>query len=326
MAYRQNGVDSKLYLVAPSSIAISMCEAGPWSHGVSPEALDNLVWIDNSALLTTHLPGVRVREGDDCPTNGVEQDRGEFTVDPSYANGSRRWPKYDVFGEDSLRYAQHGYRQLMSDLGLSGIRAPKVAHRGHAWGLVLQHQSGWKIVYSGDTKPSGNLIHAGRNATLLIHEATLEDNKPETAAEKGHSTFSQAIQVGRDMRARHILLNHFSQRYPKIPKSRVDTTPGQEGGEVVSISYDFMSVKIGQMWRMKYYMDAAELLFASEQSEEEEAGVVKADIAPGEGKAGQGKDVKGKNKSKGKEGKRGASPNGKQGRVEYKKSRSEESR
>lgn len=51
--------------------------------------------------------------------------------------------------------------------------------------------------YSGDTMPSENLVRAGREATLLIHEATLEDDKPEVAAEKGHSTFSQAINIGK---------------------------------------------------------------------------------------------------------------------------------
>jgi len=50
--------------------------------------------------------------------------------------------------------------------------------------------------YSGDTKPCNNLVEVGKDATLLIHEATLEDDKPEVAAQKGHSTFSQAIDVG----------------------------------------------------------------------------------------------------------------------------------
>ena len=34
-------------------------------------------------------------------------------------------------------------------------------------------------------------------ATLLIHEATLEDEKAEMAEAKGHSTFSQAVEVGK---------------------------------------------------------------------------------------------------------------------------------
>lgn len=51
--------------------------------------------------------------------------------------------------------------------------------------------------YSGDTMPCDNLVRAGQNATLLIHEATLEDDKPDMALAKGHSTFGQAIEVGR---------------------------------------------------------------------------------------------------------------------------------
>ena len=51
--------------------------------------------------------------------------------------------------------------------------------------------------YSGDTKPSMNLVKFGKGATLLIHEATLEDDKVDVAEAKGHSTFSQAIDIGR---------------------------------------------------------------------------------------------------------------------------------
>lgn len=78
--------------------------------------------------------------------------------------------------------------------------------------------------YSGDTKPSEALIEAGQDATILIHEATIGDDTPEEissvhemrkfasendlpvpeakllvelAAAKGHSTFAQAISVGR---------------------------------------------------------------------------------------------------------------------------------
>ena len=43
--------------------------------------------------------------------------------------------------------------------------------------------------------PCDALVEAGSNATLLIHEATIESEKPEVAAEKGHSTFAQAIDI-----------------------------------------------------------------------------------------------------------------------------------
>lgn len=51
--------------------------------------------------------------------------------------------------------------------------------------------------FSGDTMPSKNLISAGKSATLLIHEASMGDDEIEMAKSKGHSTFGQAVDVGR---------------------------------------------------------------------------------------------------------------------------------
>jgi ribonuclease Z len=45
--------------------------------------------------------------------------------------------------------------------------------------------------------PSERLIRAGSNATLLIHEATMADDEIELAHSKKHSTFGQAVDVGR---------------------------------------------------------------------------------------------------------------------------------
>jgi ribonuclease Z len=99
-------------------------------------------------------------------------------------------------------------------LGLINFSAVYVAHRTKCYGAVLRHADGWSIAYvrlclvcslrltisqrfSADTMPSNNLVHAGQNATLLIHEATMADEDEEMAKLKAHSTFSQAIDVGR---------------------------------------------------------------------------------------------------------------------------------
>ena len=49
-----------------------------------------------------------------------------------------------------------------------------VEHCRDAWALVLEHVSGWSLVYSGDTRPCKALAAAGRGCTILIHEATFE--------------------------------------------------------------------------------------------------------------------------------------------------------
>ena len=38
-----------------------------------------------------------------------------------------------------------------------------VDHCPQAYGLVLTHKEGWKIVYSGDTRPCQALIEAGKS-------------------------------------------------------------------------------------------------------------------------------------------------------------------
>ena len=68
---------------------------------------------------------------------------------------------------------------LISDLkkecGLDKLISVEVIHCPFAYGLVVQHQkSHFKLVYSGDTRPSEDLVNLGKGAHLLIHEATFE--------------------------------------------------------------------------------------------------------------------------------------------------------
>ena len=53
--------------------------------------------------------------------------------------------------------------------------------------------------FSGDTQPTQNLVRASPKATVLIHEATMEDEQLELAQMKAHSTVGQAINVGKEL-------------------------------------------------------------------------------------------------------------------------------
>ena len=46
----------------------------------------------------------------------------------------------------SVTRHEHSYNLLKERLGLTSMSAPIVEHRGRAFGLVLEHQSEWKIV------------------------------------------------------------------------------------------------------------------------------------------------------------------------------------
>ena len=54
---------------------------------------------------------------------------------------------------------------------------------------------------------------------MLIHEATFDSELKEDAILKKHCTVNEAIDIGKMMRAKHIILTHFSQRYPNLQDS-----------------------------------------------------------------------------------------------------------
>ncbi|XP_066120355.1 LOW QUALITY PROTEIN: zinc phosphodiesterase ELAC protein 2 [Saccopteryx bilineata] len=153
---------------------------------------------------------------------------------------------------------------LLSTCDLEEFQTCLVRHCKHAFGCALVHTSGWKLVYSGDTMPCEALVQMGRDATLLIHEATLEDGLEEEAVEKTHSTTSQAIGVGMRMNAEFIMLNHFSQRYAKIPLFSPDFN------EKVGIAFDHMKVRFADLPTVPRLSAPLKALFAGDIEEMEE--------------------------------------------------------
>lgn len=90
----------------------------------------------------------------------------------------------------------------------------------HCYGsqaVSLTFPTGFKFSYSGDCRPSKAFANIGKHSTVLLHEATFDDELQSDAIAKKHSTTSEAIGVGVAMAARRVLLTHFSQRYQKIP-------------------------------------------------------------------------------------------------------------
>lgn len=60
--------------------------------------------------------------------------------------------------------------RLNAALGLSALESVRVVHCAHAFAVVLVSEAGWKLVYSGDTRPCDQMVEAARDATILIHE------------------------------------------------------------------------------------------------------------------------------------------------------------
>lgn len=106
---------------------------------------------------------------------------------------------------------------------MSNLRTCQVPHLDPSYAISLEtsvlpeRQEQFKLTFSGDTIPCDSLVDLGKDSTLLIHEATLEDTLAASAATKMHSTISQAIEQGERMNSKYTLLTHFSQRYRVLP-------------------------------------------------------------------------------------------------------------
>lgn len=110
----------------------------------------------------------------------------------------------------------------------------KVPHCRNSFGLAITLRDGFKIVFSGDCRPSDNLIRIGSNCDVLIHEATFDDSRQSDALSKRHCTTSEAISVGVRMNAKYTILTHFSQRYSN--SSPISSSISQN----VSVAFDFL--------------------------------------------------------------------------------------
>ena len=141
----------------------------------------------------------------------------------------------------------------IADAGLKIARAVPVTHSKYSYGITVTDSNGFKVTYSGDCRPSANLVLEGLESDLLIHEATFGDDKFEEALIKNHSTIGEAIQVAKDMKAKNLLLTHFSQRYPVIPP---DCMLDHESGPCIGFAFDLMRVQMKDYWKWKHLAKA----------------------------------------------------------------------
>jgi ribonuclease Z len=158
------------------------------------------------------------------------------------------------------------FQGFLSHMNLRSVETCFVPHCSQAYGVAITHKSGWKIVYSGDCRPSGDLVEIGQDATVLIHEATLAESQRPEAVDKMHSTTGEAITIGNRMRAKHILLTHFSQKWHTVPKFVLEWSEHKNEKEKygnVGIAFDRMRVKIGEMWKLPLLYPAFAAMYGS---------------------------------------------------------------
>ncbi|KAF1859687.1 hypothetical protein Lal_00010271 [Lupinus albus] len=181
---------------------------------------------------------------------------------------------------DAVSHILKKFKGVIHEAGLKSLISFPVIHCPQAFGVVLQAEErsnsvgkvipGWKVVFSGDTRPCPELVAASQDATVLIHEATFEESMIEEAIAKNHSTTNEAIEMGDAANAYRIILTHFSQRYPKIPvfdESHMHKT---------CVAFDMMSINIADLPVLPKVLPYLKLLFKNEMVADESDDVVDA--------------------------------------------------
>jgi ribonuclease Z len=112
-------------------------------------------------------------------------------------------------GTIGLVATEHGLRGVYFD-----------GRRVRPEGVLGTSRRGRRLVFSGDTLPAESVLHAARDADLLVHEASFVAEDAERARETAHSTAAQAAALARDAGVRLLALTHLGQRaHPRDVKA-----------------------------------------------------------------------------------------------------------
>ncbi|MFI2210816.1 ribonuclease Z [Streptomyces sp. NPDC020141] len=114
-----------------------------------------------------------------------------------------------------------GRRMLPERLAAHGIAGPDVGRlrregelRGVTLADVSEERPGQRFAFVMDTRLCDGVHALADGCDLLVIESTFLDEDARLAADHGHLTAGQAARVARDAGVRHLVLTHFSQRYP----------------------------------------------------------------------------------------------------------------
>ncbi|CAD6500767.1 BgTH12-06474 [Blumeria graminis f. sp. triticale] len=190
--------------------------------------------------------------------------------DRGMTNWLREYAEVEDYGYNRVEPVTLGSRttfsfkpsqELVSHTGFNYIEACQVEHCAGALAVVFGFPNGFKFAYSGDCRPSERFVRIGQGATLLIHEATFDDELRGDAVAKKHSTTSEALDIGKRMNARRILLTHFSQRYQKIPIMNCKDGKSQ----VAIVAFDYMKIRIEDFVKMEALKPALMKLYEGKE-------------------------------------------------------------
>lgn len=214
----------------------------------------------------------RLVEGDDQNSKAadVSADRRSRTVSPSRTRSRSRSRNHirQSIGSSHSYYSNHTDKKFdFAPFSIKDLQVVRADHCKFAYCVSVTMPDGFKVSYSGDTRPSPEFADTiGQDSDILIHEATHEDELLQEAIAKRHSTIGEAIGTARRMSAKRTILTHFSQRYPKLPElGNLDLTN-------VALAFDGMRVNYSEIEKQVDNLPAfAEILKQMEGDDDDQA-------------------------------------------------------
>eukprot|EP00889_Picochlorum_renovo_P000880 jgi/Picre1/27910/NNA_000873.t1 len=149
---------------------------------------------------------------------------------------AREWQKaYDAGSDQVVQRGMTWSTQLDNRLR---VTAAQLQHRMPCWGYVFEEPPAQginprKIVLLGDTCNSEAIAKPAMGCDLLSHEATYKNGMEDKARIATHSTSSQAGSFARRVKAKNLVLTHFSARYDQVDKYKKMWTTAREKGMTV---------------------------------------------------------------------------------------------
>ena len=104
-----------------------------------------------------------------------------------------------------------------------------------------------KFVLLGDNcRLSNAMLHLCQDADVLVHEATMSGGMEDEAFRRKHATASMAGAVAKRVRAKTLVLNHFSPKFNHIDINRLvsDAAKANGGTSRILASEDFMELLV----------------------------------------------------------------------------------
>jgi len=111
----------------------------------------------------------------------------------------------------------------------------------HPEDVLGSPRPGRRIVYTGDTRPTDEVLEASRGADLLIHDSSLAHDLIGWARETMHSTAREAALLAKEAGVRELILTHISSRYAD-PSPILDDA--REVFDHVRVARDFLEIEI----------------------------------------------------------------------------------